>query len=96
MNIMQRTRKEPLIYSDEFRNAVLEVYKDNSIIKDLLDKNDYFLGRCLNDSSYSSIGYETIIEMLESGKKDDLLELARHIKRLVDLYQMWDKEVFLD
>lgn len=54
---MLRTRKEPLIYSDEFRKAVMDEYKDNELIKELLDKNDYFLGRCLNDGTYSSIHY---------------------------------------
>jgi hypothetical protein len=91
-----RTRKTPLVYSEVFRNAVRDVYKNNKIIEDLLDKNDYFLGRCLNDGTYSTISYETVIELLEAGEADKLLELAYHIKRIVDLYQMWDKEVFLD
>jgi len=93
---MDRTQRKPLVYSEKFRNAVLTEYPDNNIIKDLLDKNDYFLGRLLDDGTYSSIPYDVIIRMLENGEANQLLEKARHIKNLVDLYHMWDKEVFLD
>lgn len=34
--------------------------------------------------------------MLEAWEADKLLKLAYNIKNIVDLYIMWDKEVFLD
>lgn len=91
-----RTRKEPLIYSEEFKKAVINEYPHDTEMKKLLDNNDYFVGRCLNDGAYSSIPYDMVIERLEAGETDELLKTAYHIKRLVDLYEMWDKEVFLD
>jgi len=103
---MFRTQRTPLIYSDKFRNKVLKAYPDSPKIKELLDNNQYFLGRYLDDCSQgcvSAIEPETIIEKIESGNINELLEMAKEkleeIKKhrlRIEVYSMWDKEVFLD
>jgi len=103
---MFRTKKEPLIYSDEFRTAVLKAYPENDNIKALLKANEYFLGRYLDDCSQCpapSLDPELIIEKIECGAIDELLIIAKQNLELVKLaqlksevYRMWDKECFLD
>lgn len=103
---MSRTRRTPLIYSDKFRNRVLEAYPDNPHVKELLDNNTYSLGRYLDDGSYgnvSAIEPETIIEKIESGYVDELLVMAkskleevRKHRLKIEVYSMWNKEVFID
>lgn len=106
MNSAFRTQKTPIKYSDKFREAVLKAYPDNKKIKELLDNNEYFLGRYLDDCSCGnapSISPETIINKIESGAIEELLEIAKknleevNKDRLkVKVYKMWDKECFLD
>lgn len=48
---MNRTQKNPIIYSDEFKKSVLEEYSENERIKDLLEKDSYSLGRYLSDGT---------------------------------------------
>jgi len=93
---MNRTQKNPIIYSDEFKKSVLEEYSENERIKDLLEKDSYSLGRYLSDGTSSSIPYTVVIQKLESGDVKTLLNLAYQIKHRVDLYEMWGKEVFID
>ena len=93
---MMRTQRVPLIYSEGFKKRVMEEYKGQSTIKELLDRNEYFLGRYLDDGSSNTIYYKTVIEMLEKGEADKLLALAKGMQKRLDLYAEWDKEVFLD
>jgi hypothetical protein len=87
-------RKEVIGYSDAFRRRVIAAYPDQPIIKELLDNNQYFLGRYLDDSSSLGIYYGTVIELLESGKADELLVLAKNTKEKLELYNEWGKEVY--
>lgn len=101
-----RTKRNPLIYSDEFRKAVLKAYPTHDEIKQRLDENEYFLGRYLDDCSNGcvpSIDTETIINYLEHGDAKSLLDMAyknlekiKEAKLRVEVYRMWDKEVFED
>lgn len=101
-----RTKKSPIVYSEEFRKAVLKAYPNHEEIKLLLNKNEYFLGRYLDDGSNKcvpAIETELIIEMIESGKTEELLEIAKknlektkEAEFRVEVYRTWDKEVFLD
>lgn len=93
---MMRTQRVPLIYSEGFKKRVMEAYKGQPTIKELLDRNEYFLGRYLDDGSSNTIYYKTVIEMLEKGEADKLLALAKGMQKRLDLYAEWDKEVFLD
>jgi hypothetical protein len=93
---MFRTMKNPIIYSDEFRNAVLKAYPNDTQIKELLDKNEYVLGRYLSDSSSSVISVDTVLRMIEQCQVNSLFNLAFDIKEKSKLYGMWDKECFLD
>ena len=101
-----RTRRTPLIYSEDFRKAVLKAYPTHEVIKKLLDENEYFLGGYLDDCSngcIESIPFETIIGYLEHDAASQLLTLAKEksieaekLRFRVKVYNMWDKEVFLD
>jgi hypothetical protein len=98
--------KNPIIYSEEFRNLVLKAYPNSPDIKTLLDNNEYFLGRYLDDCSYGcvpSIPSSVIIEKINTGKLDELRRMAEDrlaeeekLQLRKDCYRMWDKECFLD
>jgi hypothetical protein len=99
-----RTRKEPLIYSEKFRDIVLRAYPDNEKIKELLDSNAYFLGRYLDDGCSGtgciSVSIDDIINTKGLGTQEQLFEAlfeSANEEKLRSLaYKMWDKEVFLD
>jgi len=103
---MVREQRIPLIYSDDFKNKVLTTYQNNSYVRELLDNNQYFLGRYLDDGSnghVSAIEPLTIIEKIESGNVEELLTMAKtkleEIKQnrlKIEVYSMWNKEVFID
>lgn len=77
-------------YSQEFINKVKEVYPNSKEIKELADKNQYFLGRYLDDSSSSSIGIGTI---LNATSLESLQQIARTEKMKCELYAQWHEEV---
>jgi hypothetical protein len=93
---MLRTRREPLIYSDEFRTAVMKAYPNAVNIKQMLDDNEYNLGRYLDDGTTSTIPVDTVLRMIENGQVNSLFNLAFDLKNKSNLSKMWDKEVFLD
>jgi hypothetical protein len=93
---MMRTQRNPLVYSEGFRRRVLAAYPNQPKIKELLDNNQYFLGRYLDDSSSTGIYYQTVIDMIEKGDTDKLLALAKQAKERIEIYKEWDKEVFVD
>lgn len=93
---MLRTKREPLIYSEEFRTAVIKAYPDDPRIKQMLDKNEYVLGRYLDDGSSNVIHVDTVMRLISIGQVNSLFNLAFDIKEKSKLYGMWDKEVFLD
>lgn len=93
---MFRTRKEPLIYSENFRDAVLKSYPEDARVLEMLNKNEYSLGRYLSDTSSNVISVDTVIRMISEGQVNSLYNLAFDIKERSKLYGMWDKEVFLD
>lgn len=92
----ERTRKDPLIYSDEFRKAVLKAYPEDPKIKWMLDNNEYILGRYLDDSSCITISVDKVMCLIRSDQIERLYSIAFDIKERSKLYGMWDKEVFLD
>lgn len=103
---MIRAQRIPLIYSDDFKNKVLTAHPNNPYVKELLDNNQYFLGRYLDDGSngyVSAIEPETIIEKIESGNVEELLTMAKtKLEELkqnrlkIEVYSMWNREVFID
>ncbi len=99
-----RTRKEPLVYSEKFRDVVLKAYPDSEAVKKLLDSNAYFLGRYLDDgcngTGFIRVSINDILNAKDTGKQDQLfenmVEMANKEKLRSLAYKMWDKEVFLD
>jgi len=99
-----RTRKEPLIYSNEFRDIVLRAYPESEKVKELLDSNAYFLGRYLDDgcggTGFIRVSINDILNAKDTGTQDQLfenmIEMANKEKLRSLAYKMWDKEVFLD
>ena len=92
----ERTRKEPLIYSDEFREAVLKAYPEDPKVKWMLDNNEYVLGRFLDDSFTPCISVDIVMCLIRSEQIDRLFNMAFDIKEKSKLYEMWNNEVFLD
>jgi len=102
-----RTIKNPIKYSETFRNAVKKAYPNNQRINKLLGINSYDIGMLLDTSGYQcstpSIPVETIIEYLEHEDYTPLLQMAKEklhdaelIKLKRDVYHMWDGEVYSD
>lgn len=94
--IMDRSRKTPLIYSEEFKNAVLNAYPNNMKVKQMLDNNQYILGRFLENDSSNMISADTVLKMISAGQVIGLYNIAFDINEKSMLFGMWDKEVFLD
>jgi hypothetical protein len=93
---MLRTRREPLIYSEEFKKAVMDAYPSNEYIKNMLYNNEYNLGKYLDDGSSSTIHVDTVLRMIENGQVNSLFNLAFDSKNKSNLCIMWEGEVFLD
>ncbi|MFA7205628.1 MAG: hypothetical protein WC102_04775 [Saccharofermentanales bacterium] len=101
---MVRKVKENVVYSEEFREVVLQAYPDSPKIKELLDANAHFLGRYLDDgcchSSMLSVPIDKIIAAKETGKQlefvDVLYEMASRQKLCLLAYKMWGDQWYED
>lgn len=101
---MMRNRRQCIVYSDKFRELVLRAYPDNEKIKELLDSNEYFLGRYLDDGcgcgSNVSVSADEIIIAFGTGQVNEfmknLLERANDQKLKALAYKMWGKEWFYE
>ena len=74
-------------YTEDFKRKVRSVYGNS--LDDYLNSNNPFLGRILDDSSYSSISIDKILTAtsLESLQKE-----ARELKIKRELYnEYWDQ-----
>lgn len=98
-----RTKRDAVIYSQEFRKVVQRAYPDNQEIQDLLNNNQYFLGRYLDDGSLGNrvcVSADEVITAVGLGKTEEFMqELFKRAGRekLRSLaYEMWDKEWFTD
>jgi len=72
-----RKRQEPLIYSIWFREAVKQVFPNSEIVNRLLEENSFTLGHYLNEGGFPSIPAFLVVSMLEAGKTEELLKLAK-------------------
>jgi len=89
-----RKAKQPLIYSEEFRAAVLAAFPSSERIRRMLDENSFSLGYSLSDGGISSIDPALIVSLLEAGQQDKLLKVARDAVQKKQLYEMWETEVY--
>ena len=89
-----RKRQEPLIYSIGFREAVKHVFPNSEIVNRLLEENSFTLGHYLNEGGFPSIPAFLVVSMLEAGKTEELLKLAKEAEEKRRLYEIWKKEVY--
>lgn len=86
--------RQPLIYSEEFRAAVLTVFSSSERIRRMLDENSFSLGYSLQEGGISSIDPVLVVNLLEAGQQDKLLRVARDAVEKKRLYELWQSEVF--
>lgn len=79
-----------MIYPEDFKQEVKEVYPDYEEMHKLADNNQYFLGRYLDDSSGGGIPLDTVLTALTL---EELQQKARIEKRKVNLYRRWGEIV---
>jgi len=70
-------RRDPLIYSSEFRAAVLSAFPGSERISRMLEENSFFLGQLFSEGDIPAIPPALIIALLESGQGDALLRVAK-------------------
>lgn len=86
--------REPLIYSEAFKAAVLAAFPSSERIRLMLDENSFTMGYALSDSAISSIDPALVVSLLEAGKTEVLLRVAKDAKAKRQLYEMWKKEAY--
>lgn len=89
-----RKQREPLQYSEDFKAAVLAAFPSSERIKRMLDENAFSLGYSLSEGGISSIDPALVVSLLEAGKQDTLLRVARDAVEKKRLYELWEKEVY--
>lgn len=87
-------KREPLQYSEEFREAVLSAFPSSERIRRMLDENSFSLGYSLQEGGISSIDPVLVVALLEAGQQDKLLKVARDAVQKKRLYEMWKDEVY--
>ena len=87
-------RREPLIYSDDFKVAVLAAFPSSKRIRLMLTENSFSLGYSLSDGAISSISPALVVALLEAGKAEELLKVAEDAEAKRQLYEMWKNEVY--
>jgi formate dehydrogenase assembly factor FdhD len=61
----------------------------------MLDENSFSLGYSLSDGAISSIDPALVVSLLEVGKAEVLLRVAKEAEERKRLYEMWKKEAYL-
>lgn len=90
-----RKAKQPLTYSEEFREAVLSAFPTSERINRMLEENSFSLGYSLSEGGISSIDPALVVSLLEAGQQDRLLKVAKDAVQKKTLYELWQNEVYL-
>lgn len=79
-----------LVYPPEFVAEVKEMFPDEKRLHELLDANEYFAGRLLDDAR-QNISPTRVLNAFEQGPAGlaELQQLALRLKRIAELYNMW-------
>ncbi len=85
--MLRRKTKKNVKFSDEFKIQVLKALGDWGDVKKLLNDNNYFIGRYINDAMENCSCGCTRDATTEFGKKQ--IELIR-------LYDAWDTYFFVE
>jgi hypothetical protein len=75
--IRKPKRRKPLIYYNDFKAAVLAVFPSSERIRLILVENSFSLGYSLSGDALSSISPSLVIALLEAGKAEELLKVAK-------------------
>ncbi len=94
MKRKKRKSTDPIIYSDEFKTAVLSVFSSSERIKRMLEENAFSLGYSLSEGGITSIDPVLVVSLLDAGQQDKLLRVARDAVEKKRLYELWKKEVY--
>ena len=79
-----------LVYPPEFVAEVKQMFPDEKRLHELLDANEYFAGRLLDDAR-QNISPTRVLKALEQGPAGlvELQQLALRLKRIAELYEIW-------
>lgn len=89
-----RKTRQPLIYSEEFKAAVLAAFPSSERIRRMLEENSFSLGYSLQEGGISSIDPALVVALLEAGQQEKLLRVARDAVEKKRLYVLWQNEVY--
>lgn len=76
-------------YSADFVAKVKEVFPDWDRMNQALDSGSEWVGRYLDDSRGFSMKPDEIVQALESGGQEKVLEAAKKAKKIDELYKEW-------
>lgn len=92
--MQSKKRRDPLTYSRKFREAVLSVFPGSERIRRMLEENSFSLGYSLSEGGTTSISPSLVVTLLEAGRADMLLRVAKDAEEKRQLYEMWKTEVY--
>ncbi|WP_292387703.1 hypothetical protein [Methanosarcina sp. UBA5] len=78
----------------EFREAILSVFPGSERIRRMLEENSFSSGYSLSESGITSISPSLMVTLLEAGRADTLLRVAKGAEEKRQLYEMWKTEVY--
>ena len=76
-------------YSADFKSRVKEVFPDFTQLHEFLDSGSNNVGACLRDESNLSMKPGEIVDALEAGNQEKVLEAAKRAKTIGELYREW-------
>lgn len=89
-----RKQREPLQYSEEFRAAIRNAFPNSEIINRLLAENSFTLGGYLAEGKVCYLSSALVVDLLEAGRHEELLKVAKAAEEKRRLYEMWKSEVY--
>ena len=76
-------------YPEMFKQKVLSVYDNSEQIKNLLESGSSLIGDFLNVTRHSGIPGKEIVDYIQSGNSQELLQRAQKFVVVEDLYSEW-------
>jgi hypothetical protein len=84
-----QSNQEKKGYSPEFIKRVKAVFPDWTDLHQALDSGSEVVGRYLNDSQGTPMRNEELVKALEGGKQQEVLEKAKKLAAIDELYSEW-------
>lgn len=89
-----RKIRQPLIYSEDFREAIRKAFPNSEIINRLLAENSFTLGGYMEEGKVCYLSPSLVVDLLEAGRHEELLTVAKAAEEKRRLYEMWQNEVY--